>query len=85
MFRARNRAEVSTRMTRLSTSAGMTISAITRRPRERMRFIAECFLSVSVAPDSMYSGCSGWASRSHSQAAWVALPVMFWPAASPVV
>ena len=44
---------------------------------------AECFLSVSTLPDSMYSSGSG---RLDPRApASVALPVMFWPAASPVV
>ena len=83
--RARNRVFVSTRMRRSSTSFLITASATTRRPRVRSVLIAECFLSVSMLPESMYFGCAGWVSRIHSQAANVALPVMFWPAASPVV
>jgi len=39
--------------------------------------IAECFLSVSRLPESMYFGCAGCVSRIHSHAAHVALPVMF--------
>ena len=76
---------VSTRISRCSTSFLITASATTRRPRVRSVLIAECFLSVSMLPDSMYFGRAGCVAWIHSQAACVALPVMFWPAASPVV
>ena len=39
-----------------SASAGIEASAITRLPRVMIVFIAECFLSVSVLPDSMNRG-----------------------------
>ena len=63
----------------------MVASATTRFPRVRRTFIWECFLSVSIAPESTYLGCPGWFAAIHSHAAEVARPTMFWPAASPVV
>ena len=72
-------------MMRLSGSLRMTASATTRLPRVSSMFSCECFLSVSMLPDSRYFAPPGWWAAIHSQAASVALPVMFWPAASPVV
>ncbi len=67
------------------TSLLIIASATTRLPRVSSMLICECFLSVSMMPESMNRGWSGMVRWIHSQAASVALPVMFCPAASPVV
>ena len=46
-------------MTDSSRSPGMTASAITLLPRVRSVFSAECFLSVSIEPESMYRSMPG--------------------------
>ena len=83
--RTRNKSAVVTPISRSIISALIVISAITRLPRVSSVLIPECFLSVSMLPERMYQGRSGWVSTIHSQAASVALPTMFCPAASPVV
>jgi hypothetical protein len=48
-------------------------------------FTWELFLSVAKFDSRKKRSIAGWFSTIHLQAAWVALPVRFWPAASPVV
>ena len=72
-------------MTSLNSASGMTASATTRLPRVRSMLICELFLSVAKLPSRKNWSMSGYCSRIQWQAACVALPVMFWPAASPVV
>lgn len=83
--RAANRSPVSTPRSRFTTSLRSTASATTRLPRVRSMLMWECFLSVSRPPDRMKVGSPGALRLIHSQAARVAFPVMFCPAASPVV
>ena len=67
-------------------ASGIVHSAITRLPRVCRMLICDGFLSVSMLPLSEKFRISpGKFAVIHSQAAFVALPHMFWPAASPVV
>ena len=68
-----------------NSASGITASATTRLPRVRSMLICELFLSVAKLPSRKKRSMSGYCSTIQWQAAWVALPVMFWPAASPVV
>ena len=66
-------------------SLGITASATTRLPRVRSMFTCELFLSVAKFDSRKNCSIVGLFSTIQWQAACVALPVRFWPAASPVV
>ena len=55
-WRASNNCCADTFMIRRSASSVNVASAITRRPRVSSVFSCECFLSVSMLPDSMKRG-----------------------------
>jgi hypothetical protein len=65
--------------------SGMIASATTRLPRVRSMLIWLDFLSVAKLPSRKKRSIPSWCFRIQWHAAWVALPVMFCPAASPVV
>jgi hypothetical protein len=73
------------RMIPWTRSFGMTASATTRLPRVFSMCTWELFLSVAKLDSRKKRSMVGlvWAIQAHAAA--VALPVRFWPAASPVV
>ena len=83
--RARKLRRESTRSSLSSRSAGSVISATTRLPRVWSMFTVEDFLSEAKLDSRAKFSISGRWEAIHLQAAAVALLVMFWPAASPVV
>ena len=72
-------------MTSSISASGIIASATTRLPRVRSMLTCELFLSVAKLASRKNWSMSGYCSTIQWQAACVALPVMFWPAASPVV
>ena len=63
----------------------MVASATTRLPRVCRMLTCELFLSVAKLDSRKYCSIAGYCSTIQWQAACVALPVRFCPAASPVV
>src|SRR3954452_344744 len=72
------------RMMRKESSLGIVASAMTRLPRVRSMLTCELFLSVAKLDSRKYLSIGGQCSVIQRHAACVALPVRFWPAASPV-
>ena len=84
--RARYISSLSERITPRSSSSGIVASAITRLPRVCSMLICEVFLSVAKFDSrKKLLDRPGTAATIQWHAACVALPVRFWPAASPVV
>src|SRR3954471_22423939 len=84
-WRARYMSSESERMIRWKSSLGTVASAITRLPRVCSMLTCELFLSVAKLDSRKYCSMGGQCSVIQRHAAWVALPVRFCPAASPVV
>mmetsp|Transcript_17676 Transcript_17676/g.68602 ORF Transcript_17676/g.68602 Transcript_17676/m.68602 type:complete len:210 (-) Transcript_17676:787-1416(-) len=68
-----------------TTSARMTASQTTDRPRPSIQFTAEAFLSVQKLPERLRTQMSGKIVRSLARALSVPFDTMFMPIASPVV
>src|SRR3954449_4734419 len=83
--RARYISRESERMILWNSSLGIVASATTRLPRVRSMLTCELFLSVAKFDSRKKCSMGGQCSVIHLHAACVALPVRFWPAASPVV
>src|SRR3954453_14414857 len=84
-WRARYIRRESERMIFWKSSLGTVASATTRLPRVLSMLTCELFLSVAKFDSRKKRSIGGQCSVIHLQAACVALPVRFWPAASPVV
>src|SRR3954451_11027517 len=84
-WRARYIRSVFERMIRSNRSFGIVASATTRLPRVLSMFTCELFLSVAKFDSRKKCSIGGQLATIHLQAAAVALPVRFCPAASPVV
>src|SRR4051795_12780086 len=83
--RARNITSVDEFMTDSNSAFGIVASATTRLPRVCSMLTCELFLSVAKLDSRKKCSMLGHLPAIHAQAAAVALPVRFWPAASPVV
>jgi hypothetical protein len=70
-------------MTLRRSASGIVASATMRLPRVRRTLIWEAFLSVAKLDSRKWCSIPGYWDWIHRHASWVALPVRFWPAASP--
>src|SRR3954452_11746541 len=84
-WRARYMSSEFERITDRKRASGIVASATTRLPRVCSMLTCEDFLSVAKLDSRKNCSIPGYSWMIQLQAACVALPVRFWPAASPVV